>query len=363
MPVVVFYVSAHGFGHWAQCAPVIDCLQRNDPDIRVCVRSSLPEAELARRLTRPVDYHPAPVDVGVIQHSAVEEDMAATRAALAAFHANWEQRVAAEAEWLSGQRAGLVVSDIAPLGLAAAHEAGVRSFALGSLDWHEIYRPFMPADDPIMRQIAEAYGRTECLLKLPLSMALSVFPRQRPIGLVGCRSTASPAAIAQRLPALASCRKRALIMFGGSGTPAFDVGRLADMEEWCFLVPAAGGPDRGWPANVHAFDAACVPIPDVMRAVDVVVCKPGYGTLAEAWLHQTPLCFVPRDGFPEYPFLRDWLLRQAPAVLLPMRSFVRGEWLPCLEQARRHARAYPPLPGDGAAQAVAAIADALQCRG
>jgi len=360
MPAIVFYVSAHGFGHWAQCAPVIDLLQREYPGIQLWLRSTLPVQEVGKRLSQPLDYQQGQVDVGVIQHSAIEEDMTATRVALKAFHADWEARVVAEADWLARHEIDLVVSDIAPMAFAAAHQAGIRSIALGSLDWFDIYRPFLDADDPAMRHIADAYGRAELLLKLPLSMEMSAFSTQQCIGLIGRRSELSREDAERRLFGCVSHRKTALIMFGGSGAPAFDIQALAMMTEWRFLLPGNHGTTNNWPQNVYALDSGCIPIPDAMCAADVVLCKPGYGTLAEAWLSRTPVCFVPRDGFPEYPFLRDWLLQQAPAVQMPLAAFVQGDWGSFLEQAVQHPRSYPSLTGDGAGEAASIIAAVVQ---
>jgi len=361
---IAFYVSAHGFGHWAQVAPVIDRLQHIYPSLRLLLRSTLPEREVHKRLSQPIHYcRHTPVDVGVIQHSAIEEDMSATLKALQRFHADWDRRVATESAWLQAEKVDLVVSDIAPLAFAAAAAADIRSLALGSLDWHEIYRPFIAENDPVMQHIAAAYRAADALLKLPLSMDMAIFLRQHPIGLIGRQGAGTRKQAETCLFGDVPRQKTALIMFGGSGTPAFDVQALGEITSWRFLL-VAGHRFESWPSNVHTFDPVEVPVPDAMQAADVVICKPGYGTLAEAWLSATPLCFVPREGFPEYPFLRDWLQQQAPAVLLPLSKFVDGAWLPFLEQALAHPRRYPALPQDGSIEASEIIASMAngECR-
>jgi len=356
---IAFYVSAHGYGHWAQCAPVIEALIRLRPGLRVLLRSSLPADEVRARMADGLVYEPAEIDVGVVQRSAIEEDIEATRAAIARFYRDWPTRVAREAEWLRDRRVGLVVGNIAPLAFAAAARAGIPSWALGSIDWHAIYQAYLPAHDAALRCIRDAYAQAEWLLQLPLSMDMRVFARRRRIDLIARHADAP------LLPAgMPACAKRALVLFGGSGMPAFDVQALASIDDWCFLVPREGGRRGGdWPAHVCAFDPARLPIAGVLRAADVVVCKPGYGTLAEAWVAATPVCFVPRPAFPEYPFLRDWLRRYAPAACLPLAAFRRGAWRNALERARRHPRRYPAVRADGAKQAAALLASRMAFAG
>ncbi len=348
---IVFYVSAHGLGHWAQVAPVMARLMRGHPNLRLILRSKLPAHEVRDRLPGPIEQRAGTVDIGVVQRDAISEDMQATLAALKAFHDTWEQRVHNEAAWLSRMQARLVISNISPLGLAAAQRAGIPNLALASLNWHEIYASFLSPADPIMEQIRLAYAQCDLLLKLPLSMPMSVFPRHQAIGLIG-RSPARPLdETRKRLGLVGTERHLALVMFGGSKAPPFAMSSLAAIGNWAFIMPSDGPASRDKPDNVHFIDTRRIPLPDLMALADVVVCKPGYGTLAEAWLTRTPVCYVPRPGFPEYPFLREWLQRHAPSQEMPLEAFRLGNWSEHLERAKTNPRKYPPIETDGACEA------------
>jgi len=96
-----------------------------------------------------------------------------------------------------------------------------------------------------------------------------------------------------------------------------------------------------------------------MQECDLVITKPGYGTLAECWQTKTPLVYVPRETFPEYPYLDAWLQRHAPASRLPSVDFVRGHWLPAMREVLNCPRAYPDISASGALQAAQLISDGI----
>jgi hypothetical protein len=72
---------------------------------------------------------------------------------------------------------------------------------------------------------------------------------------------------------------------------------------------------------------------DLLRSVDAVIAKPGYGTFAEAACNATPLLYVRRQEWPEQDCLIEWLHPQpsgadeAAAALLPWLTRV-GESRP-----------------------------------
>ena len=71
---IVAYISGHGFGHLAQMAPVLNRIYQLRPDCRFLIRCALPEAEIKARLDFPFELDSTPVDIGVVQKSAIEED-------------------------------------------------------------------------------------------------------------------------------------------------------------------------------------------------------------------------------------------------------------------------------------------------
>jgi hypothetical protein len=355
MKTVVAYISAHGFGHWAQVSPVLEALHNGNPDIRIELRTDLPQLVLEARSRFPFALVPGQVDIGVIQRDAINEDIPATIAAVEHFHRNWDDRVEQEAAFLRETDVDLVLSDIAPVAFAAAARAGVPSIGLASIDWHAIYTPLFPPGHASLDQIAAAHRACDLLLKLPLEMPMPSFPRQRSIGLIARKSDGPRHELRRRL-GYADDDRLALVLFGGSGVPPFRVEALAGMTGWSFLMPSL--PGGVVPANVQAMPAGW-DMADLIQAADVIVCKPGYGIVSEAWRAGRPLVYVPRPAFPEYPYLRDWLTARAPAVELTRDRFELGDWAEALDAAKDSRKSYPPCPAGGEIEAVQVIGDAL----
>ena len=90
-------ISAHGLGHLAQTAPVLDALRSLVPGLRLTVRSALPRERLAARIAGGFDHVAGARDFGFVMRNAVDIDLAASARRYREFHAGWPQRVAAEA--------------------------------------------------------------------------------------------------------------------------------------------------------------------------------------------------------------------------------------------------------------------------
>ncbi len=136
---IAVYISGHGFGHLAQLAPVLNHLHVIRPDCRFLIRCALPQAELRARLVFDFKLDQSPVDVGVVQKSAIEEDRDASIRQMRAWVENMDQQVELEIEYLRRFNASMILSDISPLVFPAAKALNIPAIGLATLDWHTIY--------------------------------------------------------------------------------------------------------------------------------------------------------------------------------------------------------------------------------
>jgi len=340
------YISGHGFGHLAQIAPVLNAVHRLQPDCCFLIRCALPDAEIRARLQFDFELDRESVDVGVVQKSAIEEDREASIHQMRVWLADMDGRVQREIGRLRDFAPTLVLSDISPLAFPAARALSIPAIGLATLDWHTIYAHWLNADDPVLTTLAAAYSDCELLLTPPMAMTMPVFPIQQRISLIA----ASPDMSAFSRPKIK--RKIALVIFGGSGQPPFDLQALVQLDGWQFLIPFAP-PDA--PANVSniCFEAGLRAV-DVMPHVDAVVCKPGYGILAECWRTNTPIAWVERPDFPEFPMLKHWLEHSFPSAGMSRADFSAGRWNMALEASLASSRSFPDTGGDGAEAAALA---------
>ncbi|HCS13176.1 MAG: hypothetical protein COS82_00505 [Zetaproteobacteria bacterium CG06_land_8_20_14_3_00_59_53] len=340
------YISGHGYGHLAQIAPVLNSLHGLCPDIRFVLRTALPYRLLSSRIRAPFSVLDGPVDVGVIQNSAISEDIHATIAAAQRFYDDFPARIRRETALIGAHSPEAVLSGISPLAFPVADQLGIPSIAVASLDWFDIYRDFLDADDPLLLTLQQSHESCDLLIKPPLSMPMKSFPRQQQVALIVDDELPLPTRPTVRT-------HTALIMFGGAGDPPFDIMGLGTIAGWQFLclnpLPSVT------PANVRQVNAGQSGTTALMTACDLVITKPGYGTLAECWLTGTPLAYLPRENFAEYPYLDDWLQTHAPSARMQMDDFISGNWLSAMHEALGCARRYPDIPGSGALQAAEII--------
>ncbi len=337
---IAAYISGHGFGHLAQMAPVLNQIYQMKPDSRFLIRCPLPVAEIQARLDFPFDLESTAVDVGVVQKSAIEEDRQASLLQMKQWISEMDEHIKQEIIMLHDFQPSLVLSDISPLAFPAARAVAVPGIAIATLDWFAIYSCWLPENDPVLISLAAAYRDCDLLLQLPMAMDMAVFQKRQKIPLIA----AYPSEIS--FPFLNNRDKCALVIFGGSNQPSYDLQALAALSEWQFLIPdtTAEAPENV--QSIH-FSNEVRPI-DFMPFVDVVICKPGYGILAECWRTGTPIAWVERPDFPEFPMLKGWLDKEFPACGMSKSNFQSGNWLETLERARRHANAFPDLDADGA---------------
>ena len=174
-------ISAHGLGHLAQTAPVLNILKRLAPGSHLTVRSALPRERLAARITGHFDHVPEARDFGFVMHNAVDIDLAASARRYRELHADWTRRIADEANWLRLQRVDAVLSNVAYLPLAAAAVAGIPAAGLCSLNWADLFAHYFggePWADEIHAQMLAAYNAGRGFLRVTPGLPMTGLRRR-----------------------------------------------------------------------------------------------------------------------------------------------------------------------------------------
>ena len=114
-----------------------------------------------------------------------------------------------------------------------------------------------------------------------------------------------------------------------------------------------------WPLDEPAMYARGFLYEDVVKAVDVVVSKPGYGIIAECAANQTALLYTSRGHFREYDVLVAGMPRYLRARFLDQATLLAGRWEPALDALL--AAPAPPERADvtGAEVAAARLLDMM----
>jgi len=305
MPHLLVDISAHGFGHVGQTAPVVNELARRIPGLRLTLRTTAPHFLLQQRFHCDFRHISVAFDFGMKMANAVDVQAEESAIAYSAFHAGWEEKVEREAHVMRALKPDLLLANVPYLSLAAARAAGVRAVGMCSLNWANIYHHYCAgnaASRTIHAQMLEAYNSAECFLKVRPSMPMPDFSNARdinPIARMGCNQRPR---IAETLR-LDQAEKLVLVAMGGMEF-RLPVERWPHLPGVRWIIPQAWQVQRD---DMAALESLNLPFGDVLASCDAVLTKPGYGTFVEAACGGVPVLYVARRDWPEEPYLVQWL--------------------------------------------------------
>ena len=355
MPHLLVDISAHGYGHIAQTAPVVNELARCIPGLRITLRSAAPTAFLKQRFQCDFQHIHVALDFGMAMFNAVEVDVPRSLAAYREYHTDWDTRVARAADEMHVLQPDLLFANVPYLSLAAAQAADIPAVAMCCLNWADIYRHYAPDDAEsraIHAQMLAAYNSAQVFLKLRPTMPMPGLHNAveiAPIAQLGCKSNVGAGKLAPAKGEITNGQfglKLILIAMGG-------IDYRLPMENWPhipglrWLIPQAWNIQRD---DMIALESLGMNFSDVLASVDAVLTKPGYGTFAEAACAGVPVLYVPRDDWPEQPYLVDWLQQNGVCREVTNEQLRRGNLLAELEQLWEQPK--PKVPSArGAAEA------------
>jgi len=356
---IAYFVTAHGFGHATRASAVMAAAHARQPDLCFDIFTSAPEFIFRDSLTGPFVYHHAIADVGLVQRSALEEDLNATLARLDEFLPFDPFLVRTWADWVERLQCELVVCDIAPLGLAVAEAAGLPSLLIENFTWDWIYRGYL-AQAPGLRASADYLEGVFAKARYWLQAEPFCLPRQQADGCVQPIGRRPRATVAETRAALGLADGERLLLVSLGGVP--DQAPIpADARPQPGLVYALAGAaerlrrDGPWLLLPHH---SPVYYPDLLAASDAVIGKLGYSTVAEAYHAGVPFGYLPRAQFRESPILAEFVERQMPGLPVSAEDFQAGGWLRAAAELLEMPRV-PRQRLNGADQAAEFILDLL----
>jgi hypothetical protein len=366
---IVFYISGHGFGHAVRQIEIINALGAAAPEVVIVARTSAPAWLFDRTCRVPITRLPGEVDTGVVQKDSLRLDEGQTIERAADFYRTLDSRAEAEATLLRSQDAGLVIADAPPLACAAAHRAGVPSIVCANFTWDWIYASYaeqLSAFPHLLPAVQFAYRHAAGAWRMPMHGGFETIAPVVDMPFVArhARPDVSIDDLRREL-ALPVDARLALATFGGYGVADLALDQLDCAAEWRVIVTVPGRDVPAMPPGVVGVSedvmyARGFRYVDLVRAVDVVVTKPGYGIISDCVANGTSMLYTSRGRFAEY----DILVREMPRVLrcryLDMSSLLAGRWKRALDALAGS----PPPPErartDGAAVVTSSILDRTQ---
>ncbi|MDD5176872.1 MAG: hypothetical protein PHQ05_10660 [Sterolibacterium sp.] len=347
-------ISAHGLGHLAQTAPVLNQLHRTQ--LRLTVRSGLSLHQLRRRISAPFEFIPGEPDFGFVMRNALDIDLAKSASRYQQRHRNWSNAIAAEADFLRQLKPDLVLSNVAYLPLAGAARIGVPAVAMCSLNWADLFAHYFSGKvwaASIHDEMLCAYHSAAAFLRVTPGMPMSALANLQPIGPIASNVPAQRTEVATSL-GIPVTERWVLVALGG-------IEHRLPVEAWPkpagvrWLVPDNWEVSR---ADVSSYGQQ-VSFINLLASADALITKTGYGSFAEASCNGIPVLYLRRPDWPEEPCLIEWLKAHSRSAEITRAEAHSGMFVHRLEEVWNTACPARPHP-HGITEACACISRLLQ---
>ncbi len=355
----LFYTSSHGLGHSTRMIEVAN----NIPSChKITFATCAPEWIYRSSMTRSCSYRRAKIDTGVIQKDFLTVCEEETLRDYSDLLKNREQIINEEVTWNKLNKVDLIISDIPPLAFPVAKKLSIPSIGISNFSWDWIYTPMIkkyPAYSHIMESIQRDYKEADLILSLPVNGDMSVFPSVKQVPLIARKSRLSGKEIRKKLN-IDEKRKLILCSFSNFSMVNIDFAHLSE-ELKDFILISFNGEFPGNYNNIIKLDnCGNISHEEAVAAADIVVCKPGYGIVAETIINRTPVLYISRKDYIENTVLVEGLHKYGIAEEISKEDFLSGKWRVYINKLLSCNKTWQSIDSSGAKVAVEEMFNLLE---
>lgn len=325
---LAYFITPHGFGHAARSAAIMASLRQVSPQTGFEIFTTVPEWFFRESLSFPFGFHKLETDVGLVQQSALIDDLTGTLNRLGKLVPFRDDYVAAAADKIKRLACDLVVADIAILGIAVGRQAGIPSVLVENFTWDWIYESYVEEAPglrefiPYFRDVAASadyHVQPEPICVRDPKADLIASPVSR-------RPRTSRPVIREML-GVSSSEKLVLITMGGIPGKFEFLAELEHEPDIIFVLAGTAGSRRREKNLLFLPPSSEFYHPDLIGACDAVIGKPGYSTVAEVYHAGMPFGCVERSGFRESKVLTAFAEREMLSVPFTTCEFESGRFV------------------------------------
>ena len=319
---IAFFISPHGFGHAARAASIMEALTAIESSIQFDIFTTVPDWFFAHSKHLAFKYHRLLTDIGLVQKTPFEADLASTVQKLKNFLPFDRNHISALAKYLRQRNCEMVVCDISAMGIRVAQKASVPSILIENFTWDWLYQGY------------KHKGLNEFNAYLQSIFADATYHIQtEPI----CKSSASdfaaaPASRKIKIPfsktrlrlGLSDSSKVVLITAGGVPKNYGFIDTLKLETDIHFILPGTAATETMQNNLILLPENSVYFHPDLINAADAVVGKVGYSTVAEIYQSRVPFGYVARPDSRESKPLVDFVENHMQGMAIAESDFQRG---------------------------------------
>ena len=317
MENLAYYISSHGYGHFARSIPVLNQLVA---DYNVHIKSEIPHDLFTKFLNGSFKYWSQPVDIGCRHSASLKVDSEETFKCFNEFQNH--SMVETEKLWLQENQIALVLSDVGSMPVKAAHDAGIPSILIGNFTWHDIYSHLPGADEHqhLLQVLEEEYRCTNIHILPQCHLPPLQIEKSKEVGFLAQKGQDIRKDLEEFLGVSFADKTLIYIYLGEHGTHSVLWENLSKLKDCLFLTR-----DPIEQSGLYTLDDR-FSFPDLIASVDVVCTKRGYSTLGLAFTNHKPVITCERHDFYEFTAIREYLLKTQTGVIIEDDDFYQANW-------------------------------------
>jgi len=356
---IAYFISSHGFGHAARAAGVMEALYEIEPGVKFEIFTQVPALFFEDSLAAPYTYHSVLTDIGLTQTTPLNVDLEKTFRNLNNFLPLKSSRINRLAQQLSAMSCELVICDIAPVGIVAARNAGIRSVLVENFTWDWIYQGYMNLYEKIKIHVdylkrifdsADHRIQTEPVCRYRHADIIT-----RPVSRK-FRTAAEPFRNQFKFP---PGKNAVLITMGGITAEYSFIETLRRQRDVFFIILGRFESEELCDNLLLLPHPSQLYHPDLVNASDAVIGKAGYGTLGEVYWAGVPFGYISRPNSRESGKLARFIAKKMSGIPIAEEDFYNGSWISALPRLLNLRRIHRRGP-NGARQAATFIHKLLQ---
>jgi hypothetical protein len=204
---------------------------------------------------------------------------------------------------------------------------------LGSLCWEQVlihlHNETPLEDASVIQQIRHSYSLANLMIRVAPSIAMPAFCRTVDVGPIAARLTPDHQGVRQAVGAPPD-ERIVVIAFGGIPLTSLPWHQIEAMTGYRFIVPGQVPPHTH---RVVSSDTLPLSFQTIMASCDMLLTKPGYGTIVEAVASGTRVVYVRRYNFVDEDSLVAYLHRYGRGLELSVEDFLNGRWETTMDAA------------------------------
>lgn len=323
MREIVYYVSGHGYGHARRSTEVLRALLELRHDVVVHVRTTAPRWLFDELPQDRLRFEEVAIDPGAAEDDALNINLPRTLERVRQALCGRPEVVRRESQYVRENRVELIAADVPFLAGEVAEAAGVRAVAVSNFTWDWIYEPWFGREHPeLIETIRASYAKFHSILHMPWGGYSSGLTNVVEVPLVVTAPRFSREEVRRRL----GFDERPIVLLamrGGTSKEAL-VAAARQSPDYVFLCIRRPTPA---PENVRAVELSpAFRFIDLLPGCDLVLCKLGYGIVADCIRCRVPLLHPPRTAFREDPLSAEHAAEYINLRPLEPSHFLSGDW-------------------------------------